>query len=119
MDRDLIGYGANPPNPHWPGEARLALNFVLNFEEGSEPSVPDGDAASEWGLTEYGGSNPGVAGRAPAAEGIFAYGSRVGFWRIQRLFQERGLPLTVFGCALALERNPAVAAAIREAGWGR
>ena len=88
MDRDLIGYAANPPNPHWPGEARLALNFVLNFEEGSEPSVPDGDAASEWGLTENGGVNPNVPGRDLSAEGMFAYGSRVGFWRIMRLFAE-------------------------------
>ena len=117
MDRDLIGYGANPPNPHWPGDARVAVNFVLNFEEGSEPSVPDGDPASEWGLTEYGASSPGVVGRDLAAEGMFAYGSRVGFWRIMRLFAERGLPLTVFGCALALERNPPAAAAIRDAGF--
>src|SRR3954469_6519791 len=117
MDRDLIGYGANPPDPKWPGGARLAVNFVLNFEEGSEPSTGDGDPASEWGLTEYGGSNPGVVGRDLAAEGMFAYGSRVGFWRIMRLFAERSLPLTIFGCALALERNPPAAAAIREAGF--
>ena len=116
MDRDLIGYGANPPDPKWPGGARLALNFVLNYEEGSEPSVPDGDPASEWGLTENGMLNPGVKGRDLAAEGMFAYGSRVGFWRIMRLFAERNLPLTVFGCALALERNPPAAAAIRAAG---
>jgi allantoinase len=116
MDRDLIGYGAHPPDPKWPGGARLALNFVLNYEEGSEPSVPDGDPASEWGLTENGMLNPGVAGRDLAAEGMFAYGSRVAFWRIMRLFAERNLPLTVFGCALALERHPPAAAAIRAAG---
>lgn len=115
LTRDLIGYGANPPNPNWPGQARLALNFVLNFEEGSEPSVPDGDGHSEWGLTEI-TSSPGVSGRDLAAEGMFAYGSRVGFWRILRLFAERDLPLTVFGCAQALERNPPAAAAIRAAG---
>ena len=63
MDRDLIGYGAHPPDPKWPGGARLAVNFVLNYEEGSEPSVPDGDPASEWGLTENGVLNPGVTGR--------------------------------------------------------
>ena len=91
MDRDLIGYGANPPDPKWPGGARLALNFVLNFEEGSEPSVPDGDPASEWGLTENGGVNPNVPGRDLSAEGMF-------------------------GCALALERHPPAAAAIRAAG---
>ncbi|MBS0643578.1 MAG: allantoinase PuuE [Proteobacteria bacterium] len=117
MDRDLIGYGATPPNPRWPGQARVAVNFVLNFEEGSEPSVPDGDPESEWGLTEYGTSNPGVPGRDLAAEGMFAYGSRVGFWRILRLFQERSLPMTIFGCALALERNPPAVAAIRQAGF--
>jgi putative urate catabolism protein len=117
MDRDLIGYGANPPDPNWPNGARLAVNFVLNFEEGSEPSVPDGDPASEWGLTEYGSSSPGVVGRDLAAEGMFNYGSRVGFWRIMRLFQERGLPMTIFGCALALERNPPAAEAIKKAGF--
>jgi allantoinase len=116
MDRDLIGYGAHPPDPKWPGGARLAVNFVLNYEEGSEPSVPDGDPASEWGLTENGMLNPGVKGRDLAAEGMFAYGSRVGFWRIMRLFAERNLPLTVFGCALALERHPPAVAAIRSAG---
>ncbi len=116
MERDLIGYGANPPDPKWPGGARLALNFVLNYEEGSEPSVPDGDPASEWGLTENGMLNPGVKGRDLAAEGMFAYGSRVAFWRVMRLFAERGIPLTVFGCALALERHPPAAAAIRAAG---
>jgi len=116
MDRDLIGYGANPPDPHWPNDARVAVNFVLNFEEGSEPSIGDGDPASEAGLTEYGGPSPVMQGRDLAAEGMFAYGSRAGFWRIMRLFRERGLPLTVFGCALALERNAPAAAAIREAG---
>lgn len=117
MDRDLIGYGAHPPNPNWPGGARLAVNFVLNFEEGSEPSIGDGDPASEWGLTEYGGTSPGVVGRDLAAEGMFAYGSRVGFWRILRLFAARDLPMTVFGCALALERNPLAAEAIRKSGF--
>lgn len=114
-DRDLIGYGARPPHPRWPGEARLALNFVLNFEEGSEPSVQDGEGYSEHGLTEL-AYDPGVRGRDLAAEGMFAYGVRVGLWRVLRLFAERGLPLTVFGCALALERHPPAAAAIRAAG---
>lgn len=117
MDRDLIGYGATPPDPQWPGRARLALNFVLNFEEGSEPQIGDGDPASEWGLTENGMLNPGVKGRDLAAEGMYAFGSRVGFWRILRLFAERDLPMTVFGCALALERHPPAAAAIRAAGF--
>lgn len=115
-DRDLIGYGANPPDPKWPGGARIALNFVINFEEGSEPSVQDGEGYTELGLTEGGSLDPGVKGRDLAGEGMFAYGSRVGFWRLLRLFQERGLALTIFGCALALERNPPAAAAIRAAG---
>ncbi len=115
-DRDLIGYGATPPNPNWPGAARLAVNFVLNFEEGSEPSIGDGDPASESGLTEYLGNNPGVVGRDLAAEGMFQYGSRVGFWRVMRLFAERSMPMTIYGCALALERNPPAAAAIKTAG---
>ena len=117
MDRDLIGYGANPPDPRWPGGARLAVNFVVNFEEGSEASIPDGDAESEWGLTEYGAVNPGVPGRDLAAEGMFAFGTRVGFWRIRRLFAEHGWPLTVVGCALALERNAPAVAAILEDNW--
>src|ERR1700742_3482615 len=100
MDRDLIGYGANPPDPKWPGGARLAVNFVLNYEEGSEPSVQDGEGFSETGLTQSTTSQAGMNGRDLAAEGMFEYGSRVGFWRLMRAFQERGLPMTVFGCAL-------------------
>ena len=115
-DRDLIGYGANPPDPKWPNGARLAVNFVINYEEGSEPSIQDGEGYSEAGLTEAHGLGQGVKGRDRAAESMFEYGSRVGFWRLMRLFQERGLPLTIFGCALALERNPPAARAIRDAG---
>ena len=114
--RDLVGYGANPPNPRWPREARLALNFVMNYEEGSEYSVPDGDGFSEATLTEAAGTGQTVRGRDLAAESMFEYGSRVGFWRLMRIFRERDLPLTVFGCALALERNPEAAKAIVEAG---
>jgi allantoinase len=116
-DRDLIGYGAHPPDPQWPGGARIAVNFVMNYEEGSEPSVQDGEGFTELGLTEAHGLNQGVKGRDLAGESMFEYGSRVGFWRLMRLFQERGLPLTIFGCALALERNPSAAAAIRDAGF--
>jgi allantoinase len=115
--RDMIGYGARPPDPRWPNGARLALNFVLNFEEGSEPSFADGDGRSEAGLTESGGVNQDVRGRDLAAESMFEYGSRVGFWRIMRLFQARHLPLTVFGCALALERHAPAAQAIAQAGY--
>ncbi len=115
--RDFVGYGKNPPDPQWPGGARLAVNFVMNYEEGSEPSVQDGEGRTELGNTEAWGRDPGVTGRDLAGEGMFEYGSRVGFWRVLRLFQERKVPLTVFGCALALERNPEAAAAIREAGY--
>jgi allantoinase len=115
--RDFIGYADDPPDPGWPNGARLAVNFVMNYEEGSEPSVQDGEGYSETGLTEAHGLGQGVKGRDLAGESLFEYGSRVGFWRLHRLFRERNLPLTVFGCALALERNPRAAAAIREAGW--
>lgn len=115
--RDFIGYGPTPPNPHWPNGARLAVNFVLNYEEGSEPSIDDGEERTETWFTESHGISAGVKGRDLAAEGLFEYGSRVGFWRILRLLRERRMPATVFGCALAFERNPAVAQAIQEAGF--
>lgn len=117
LDRDFVGYGRNPPNPKWPGGARLALNFVLNYEEGSEPSVPDGESETETWFTESNGLKSGVIGRDLAAEGLFEYGSRVGFWRILRLLQERNMTGTIFGCALALERNPEVCNAIRESNF--
>jgi peptidoglycan/xylan/chitin deacetylase (PgdA/CDA1 family) len=114
--RDLVGYGRTPPDPRWPGGARLAVNFVINFEEGSEPSIPDGDRRSECGLTEASSSAVPKGVRDLAAESMFEYGSRVGFWRLLRIFEQRGIPFTLFGCALALERNPEAAAAIRELG---
>ena len=114
--RDMIGYGARPPDPQWPNGARLAVNFVLNYEEGSEPSFADGDGYSEDALTES-SSSQGMQGRDLAAESMYEYGSRVGFWRIIRLFQARHLPLTVFGCALALERHPPAAQTIVQAGY--
>ncbi|MCB1487504.1 MAG: allantoinase PuuE [Bauldia sp.] len=114
--RDIIGYGANPPNPNWPGGARVAVNFVLNYEEGSEYSFMDEDGHSDAFLTEIGSSPVPHGDRDLAAESMFEYGSRVGFWRVLRLFEERGLKLTVFACALALERNPDAAKAIRDAG---
>ena len=114
--RDFHGYGETPPDPQWPNGARLAVNFVMNYEEGSEPSVQDGEGFSETGLTESTTSQVGMKGRDLAAEGMFEYGSRVGFWRLMRIFAERELPMTVYACALALERNPPAAAAIRAAG---
>ncbi|MBN9436072.1 MAG: allantoinase PuuE [Bosea sp.] len=115
LRRDFRGYGAEPPHPQWPGNARLALNICVNYEEGGEPSVPDGDATSESGLTE--GGTSGYKGRDLAAESMFEYGSRVGFWRVDRLLAERGMTATILGCALALERNPEVCARIRARGY--
>jgi len=117
VKRDFIGYANRPPNPQWPDGARLAVNFVMNYEEGSEPSIQDGEGYTENGLTEAHGLNQVKSGRDLAAEGMFEYGSRVGFWRLMRLFQERGLPMTLFACALALERNPEAAAAVRDSGF--
>jgi allantoinase len=116
-ERDLIGYGRNPPDPDWPDGARVALNFVLNVEEGSEYSIGNGDGFSEATLTEIGESWVPRGERDLAAESMFEYGSRVGVWRVLRLFEERGLPLTIFGCAMAIERNPDLATVIREAGY--
>ena len=113
-DRDFVGYGRNPPDPKWPGGARLALNICINYEEGSEASFGDGDGVSETALTEGGGGFPG---RDLAAESMFEYGSRVGFWRLVRMLSERRMTATVMGCALALERNAEVAAAIGELGY--
>ena len=113
-ERDLIGYAGAPPDPKWPGGKRLALNFVINYEEGSEPSIPDGDGYSEQALTEIAGYDFGPGGRDLAAESMFEYGSRVGFRRLMRLFRERELPVTIFACALALERNPPSAELIRD-----
>ena len=111
--RDLIGYANNPPDPKWPKNARLAVNFVINYEEGSEYSIPDGDGFSEASLTESPSSTIPHGTRDLAAETLFEYGARVGFWRLLRLFQERGFPVTLFACALALERNPKVVEAVK------
>ena len=115
--RDLRGYGATPPNPQWPGNARVALNFVLNYEEGSEYSTLDGDGYSERALLEVPTSRVPIGQRDLAAESMYEYGVRVGFWRLRRLFIERQLPLTVFACARALEHNREAADAIADAGW--
>ena len=114
--RDLIGYGRNPPDPQWPGGARLALNFVLNIEEGSEYALDNGDGFSEASLTEMADSPVPRGERDLAAESMFEYGSRVGIWRILDLFASRQLPLTGFACAMVLERLPDVAAALKQAG---
>src|SRR3712207_4864542 len=105
--RDLIGYGANPLHAHWPNDARIALQFVLNYEEGGESNVLHGDPASEVFLSEIIGATPYPA-RHMSMESIYEYGSRVGVWRILREFERRALPLTVFGVAMALERHQEV-----------
>ncbi len=113
--RDLVGYGRTPPQADWPGGARIAVNFVLNYEEGAEASVLHGDAASETFLSEIIGA-AAFPDRHLSMESLYEYGSRAGVWRLLRLFESRGLPLTIFGVAMALERNPEVAAAFVEAG---
>jgi allantoinase len=115
--RDFVGYGRNPPNPRWPNGARIAVNIVANYEEGAEMNVPDGFGFSEGTLTDAGGADQGMTARDLASESMFEYGSRVGFWRIHDMFRQRNIPLTIYGCAVALERNAEAAAAIREAGW--
>ena len=115
--RDLVGYGANPPHPKWQGDARIALQIVLNYEEGSEYSIPDGDDTSEIYLREVPGSSMGKGMRDLQVESVYEYGSRAGFWRLMRLFKAKDIPVTIFGAALALERNPAAVDAIVEAGY--
>lgn len=114
--RDLRGYGATPPDPRWPNGARLALSFVLNYEEGAENSVLEGDAASEIYLHEVPGGTPRVGERDLSTETQFDYGARAGLWRILRLFRERDLPLTVYAVGRALELNPEAGAALAAAG---
>jgi putative urate catabolism protein len=115
--RDLIGYGRNPPDPKWPGGARVAVQFVLNYEEGGENNILHGDAASEAFLSEIIGAQPWPGKRHMNMESIYEYGSRAGFWRIWRLFQRKKIPLTVYGVATALARNGEAVAAMKEADW--
>jgi putative urate catabolism protein len=113
--RDLIGYGRTPPHAQWPGAARIALQFVLNYEEGGENSVLHGDPASETFLSEIIGAQA-FPMRHMSMESLYEYGSRAGLWRLLRMFEERQLPLTVFGVAMALQRHPEAVAAFRELG---
>ncbi len=115
--RDLKGYGQHPPDPGWPGGARIAVQFVVNYEEGAENCVLHGDAASETFLSEIVGAPAYDKARHMNMESLYEYGARAGFWRLQRLFTGRDIPVTVFGVAMALERNPAVVAAMHDAGW--
>ncbi|MES2153462.1 MAG: allantoinase PuuE [Pseudomonadota bacterium] len=113
--RDLIGYGRTPPHPRWPGQARVALQFVLNYEEGGENNVLHGDAGSEIFLSEIIGASA-FPMRHMSMESLYEYGSRAGLWRLLRLFEERKLPLTIFGVSMALKRNPEAVAAFQQLG---
>lgn len=115
--RDLVGYGRNPPHPRWPNDARVCVQFVINYEEGGENNILHGDRASEAFLSEIVGAQPWPGQRHMSMESIYEYGSRAGFWRLWRMFTERALPVTVYGVATALQRNPEAVAAMKEAGW--
>ena len=115
--RDMVGYGERPPVADWPGGARIAVQFVLNYEEGAERSVLHGDEVAEYFLSEMVGAQPVAGARHVAMESLYEYGSRAGFWRVRRLFDELNVPLTVFAVAQALERNPEAVAAMQQSGW--
>ncbi|MCG9627303.1 allantoinase PuuE [Vibrio mediterranei] len=114
--RNLIGYGANPPHPKWPNNARIAVSFVLNYEEGGERCLLHGDDESESFLSEIPGAMPIKGERHISMESIYEYGSRAGVWRVLRLFEQYDIPLTIFAVAMAVERYPEVAMAMKEAG---
>jgi allantoinase len=114
--RDLVGYGPDPPDPRWPGGARLALQIVMNYEEGGERSILHGDAHAEAFLGEVVGTEPLAGVRNVQMESVYEYGSRVGLWRLLRLFADRAVPISVFAVAMALERHPVAARTIVEAG---
>ena len=115
--RDLEGYGRNPPDAAWPDDARIAVQFVVNYEEGGENCVLHGDANSEAFLSEIVNAVPFEGARHMNMESLYEYGARSGFWRLLRLFTRRAMPVTVFGVAMALERNPKAVAAMQAAGW--
>jgi putative urate catabolism protein len=115
--RDLVGYGQFPPDPQWPNQSRIAVQFVINYEEGGESCILHGDQAAEAFLSEVIGAEPLQGVRHMNIESIYEYGSRAGFWRLHRLFSQRGIPVTVYGIAMALARHPEAVAAMREANW--
>ncbi|WP_425091314.1 allantoinase PuuE [Tropicimonas sp. S265A] len=115
--RDLHGYGATPPDPHWPNGAKIAVQVVVNYEEGGENNILHGDAASEAFLSEIVGAAAWPGQRHWNMETIYEYGARAGFWRLHRMFTDRGIPVTVYGVATALARSPAQVGAMKDAGW--
>jgi len=117
VTRDLSGYGQYPPEANWPGGARTAVQFVINYEEGAENSILNDDKGSEAFLSEMVGASTHLGARAMAMESLYEYGSRAGFWRLHRLFTERRVPVTVFGVAKAMAMNPQVVDAMLEANW--
>ncbi len=114
--RDMVGYGPNPPHPQWPGEANIAVQFVLNYEEGGENCVLDGDEGSETFLSDIVPAQS-FPDRHLSMESLYEYGSRAGLWRVLRAFERRDIPLTIFGVARALERNPEAVAAFQRNGY--
>jgi len=115
--RNFKGYGNNPPHPKWPENAKIAVQFVVNYEEGAENCVLDGDQGSETFLSEIIGASPHIGQRHMNMESIYEYGSRSGFWRLLNIFKKNNFPVTVFGVAMALEKNPIVVDAIQEMDW--
>ena len=115
--RDLIGYGRTPPDPRWPNGARIAVQFVINYEEGGENNILHGDPASEAFLSEIVGAQAWPNRRHMSMESIYEFGSRAGFWRLHRMFTAHNMPVTVFAIATALARNADVVAAMNEAKW--
>jgi putative urate catabolism protein len=115
--RDLIGYAGATPHANWPNNARIAVSFVLNYEEGAENSVLHGDAASEFFLSEMLNAEPIPGMRHVSMESLYDYGARAGFWRLRKIFDDRGVKLTIFGVAMAMQRNPAAVEAMLRSGW--
>ncbi|MGU3574429.1 allantoinase PuuE [Brucellaceae bacterium C25G] len=115
--RNMIGYGAKPPHPQWPGDANIAVQFVINYEEGGESCILDGDPASESLLSEIVGAQPWANQRNLNMESIYEYGARAGFWRLHRAFTKRNMPVTVYGVTQAMARNPQAVEAMKSAGW--
>ena len=114
--RDMIGYGSNQPKISWPNKARIAIQIVLNYEEGAENCLLNGDKYSETFLSEIIGAQP-IKGRHINMESLYEYGSRSGFWRLHKLFQEKKIPITIFGVGMALEKNPEICEAIKDSNY--
>src|SRR3954466_14336059 len=113
--RNMLGYGQHPPNPHWPNDSYVAVQFVINYEEGGENNILHGDAASEAFLSEIVGAQALPGAPHINTQSIYEYGSRAGCWRLHRMFTERDMPVTVYAVATALDRNHEAAAAMKEA----